>query len=145
MLVIWTRLEKLDVFVFPSASSVCQDCYKSRASRMRSDDVQWNGSRTHHPHSYTSEPSRAEPNVACIRLVMVKCKGCIHTPSVAFRLLPPKKDVVNQCLEYAFTLGVSWTDVSRARFGSAPEPVYCASSDVFYESRNPWSRESLLP
>ena len=29
-----------------------------------------------------------------------------HTPSIAFRHLPPRKDIVNQCLEFAHDTGV---------------------------------------
>ena len=47
----------------------------------------------------------------------------VHTPSTAFRHLPPRKDVVNSCLEFAVCVshcGASWTKLGQRVNKAAP-------------------------
>ena len=52
------------------------------------------------------QPCNKQPETAVTNSVDIQnalCKaslGSVHTPSIAFRHLPPRKDVVNQCLEF---------------------------------------------
>ena len=43
-----------------------------------------------------------------------------HTPNIAFRHLPLRKDVVNQCLEFGSALDAGWTQEVRPMTQKGP-------------------------
>ena len=50
------------------------------------------------------QPESAVTNSVDIQNALCKASlGSVHTPSIAFRHLPPRKDVVNQCLEFGLS------------------------------------------
>ena len=69
-----------------------------------------------------------------------------HTPSIAFRHLPPRKDVVNQCLEFAFEHGSASNGQSGGLDESCGLQVLHVASQLFLQHRRlTLEKKCLLP
>ena len=81
--------------------------------------------QTHKWQRVNFQNDHSEPANSCVVCIRERRQERGHTPSIAFRHLPPRKDVVNQCLESGVGPGRTCSTSAQCPSLPAPSSLLC--------------------